>query len=86
MTPLNSGILAGMSRADLQSMLTSAQQAYAELSLGKKGISFSYTQGDGTRSVTYQPTDIAQLTQFIMQIKRALGMPGGRRRQVRFRY
>jgi hypothetical protein len=85
MQPLNSGILAGMPRATLQSMLTSAQQAYAELSMGKKGVSFSYTQGDGTRSVAYQPTSVEQLTQFIMQLQRALGQ-GSRRRTVRFRY
>ena len=86
MKPLDNGILAGMPRASLQSMLTSAQQAYAEMAMGKKTVSLSYTQGDGTRSVAYQPTSMAQLTQFIMQIKRALGMPGGGRRQVRFRY
>ena len=66
----NSGILAGMPRPVLQSMLTNAQQAYAELSLGKKGISFSYTQGDGTRSVAYQPTSVEQLTVFIMDVQR----------------
>lgn len=81
----NSGILAGMPRAVLQSMLTNAQQAYAELLMGKKGVSFSYTQGDGTRSVAYQPTSVEQLTVFIMQLQRALGT-GGRRRMVRFRY
>jgi len=86
MQPLDNGILAGMPRASLQSMLTSAQQAYAEMAMGKKTVSLSYTQGDGTRSVAYQPTSMAQLTQFIMQVKRALGMPGGRRHQVRFRY
>ena len=53
--------------------------------MGKKGVSFSYTQGDGTRSVAYQPTSVEQLTQFIMQLQRALGQ-GGRRRMVRFRY
>jgi len=81
----NSGILAGMPRAVLQSMLTNAQQAYLELSMGKKGVSFSYTQGDGTRSVAYQPTSTGDLTQLIMQLQRALGQ-GGRRRMVRFRY
>lgn len=81
----NSGILAGMGRVQLQAMLTQAQAALIELQMGKKGVSFSYTQGDGTRSVSYQPTSIADVSALIMQIQRALGI-GGRRRRVRFRY
>lgn len=81
----NSGILAGMERVQLQAMLTQAQAALIELQMGKKGVSFSYTQGDGTRSVSYQPTSIADVSALIMQIQRALGI-GGRRRRVRFRY
>lgn len=81
-----SSLLAGMSRAQLQAMLTQAQSALIELQLGKKGVSFSYTQGDGTRSVVYQPTSVADLTALIMQLQRALGMPHSRRRAARFRY
>jgi len=82
----NSGLLAGMSRDQLQAMLTQAQGALIELQMGKKGVSFSYSQGDGTRSVTYQPTSVADVTALIMQLQRALGIGGGRRRRVRFRY
>lgn len=86
MQPPNSGILAGMSRDQLQAMLTAAQQAYTELMLGQKGVAFSYTQGDGTRSVTYQATSVANITSLIQQLQKALGMPHARRRAMRFRY
>jgi hypothetical protein len=86
MHPTRNNLLAGMSRAQLQAMLTQAQTALVELQLGKKGVSFSYTQGDGTRSVSYQPTSVADVTSLIMQLQQALGMPGSRRRAVRFRY
>lgn len=82
----NQGLLAGMSRAQLQAALSSAQQALIELQMGKKGVAFSYTQGDGTRSVTYQPTSVADVNALIMQLQAALGIRSGRRRAVRFRY
>lgn len=83
----NNGLLAGMSRDQLAAMLANAQQAYGELLMGKKGVSFSYSQGDGTRSVSYQPTSVADITALIQQLQKALGI-GGRspRRSVRFRY
>jgi len=81
-----SGLLAGMSREQMQAMLAEAQKTLIELQLGKKGVSFSYTQGDGTRSVTYQPTSVADVTSVIMQLQNALGVRGSRRRAVRFRY
>lgn len=80
-----STIFAGMSRDQLQAALTTAQQAYIELATGAKGVSFSYSQGDGTRSVTYQPTDVAQLNQLILQLQSALGLSAGRR-AIRVRY
>lgn len=86
MQPQTTGILAGMSRAQLQAMLSSAQQTLVELQLGKKGVSFSYSQGDGTRSVSYQPTSVADITALIMQLQQALGIRHARRRAVRFRY
>ncbi|QCR38955.1 gpW family head-tail joining protein [Nissabacter sp. SGAir0207] len=82
----NSGLLAGMSPAQLKKMLADAQTAYGELLMGKKGVSFSYTQGDGTRSVTYQPTSVADVTSLIQQLQKALGMRHSPRRAMRFRY
>lgn len=86
MTQLTSGILAEMSKADLKAALASAQNAYIEVMSGAKGVSFSYTQGDGTRSVAYQATSPAQLTMLIMQIKRTLNPEQRQRRAVRFRF
>ncbi|ARF52775.1 gpW family head-tail joining protein [Pantoea stewartii] len=81
----NADLLVGMSRDQLQALLAQAQSALIELQMGKKGVSFSYSQGDGNRSVTYQPTSVADVTSLIMQLQRALGI-GGRRRRLRFRY
>ncbi|MFS7358660.1 gpW family head-tail joining protein [Rahnella inusitata] len=83
----NSSLLAGaMTRDQLQTALTSAQQAYLELSTGAKGVSFSYTQGDGTRSVSYQQTDIGQLTALIQLLQAQLGIVKRPRVTLRFRY
>jgi len=83
----NSSLLAGaMTRDQLQAALTSAQQAYIELSTGAKGVSFSYTQGDGTRSVSYQQTDIGQLTALIQLLQAQLDIVKRPRVTLRFRY
>ncbi|HDL7089821.1 gpW family head-tail joining protein [Yersinia enterocolitica] len=83
----NSSLLAGgLTREQLRSALTLAQQAYLELSTGAKGVSFSYAQGDGTRSVSYQPTDIGQLTSLIQLLQAQLGVVSRPRRTLRFRY
>ncbi|HHH0684241.1 TPA: gpW family head-tail joining protein [Yersinia enterocolitica] len=83
----NSSLLAGdLTREQLRSALTQAQQAYLELSTGAKGVSFSYAQGDGTRSVSYQPTDIGQLTSLIQLLQAQLGVVSRSRRTLRFRY
>jgi len=83
----NSSLLAGaMTRDQLQAALASAQQAYIELSTGAKGVSFSYTQGDGTRSVSYQQTDIGQLTALIQLLQAQLGIVKRPRVTLRFRY
>ncbi|EPB0882551.1 TPA: gpW family head-tail joining protein [Yersinia enterocolitica] len=83
----NSSLLAGdLTREQLRSALTLAQQAYLELSTGAKGVSFSYAQGDGTRTVSYQPTDIGQLTSLIQLLQAQLGVVSRPRRTLRFRY
>ncbi|WHU82988.1 gpW family head-tail joining protein [Pantoea agglomerans pv. betae] len=83
----NSSLLAGaMTRAQLQEALTAAQQAYLELSTGSKGVSFSYTQGDGTRSVSYQQTDMGQLMALIQLLQAQLGIVKRPRKTLRFRY
>ncbi|MGO2154431.1 MAG: gpW family head-tail joining protein [Serratia proteamaculans] len=83
----NSSLLAGaLNRDQLQEALTAAQQAYLELSTGSKGVSFSYTQGDGTRSVSYQQTDIGQLVALIQLLQAQLGIVKRPRVTLRFRY
>lgn len=82
----NSSLLAGMSRTQLLAALAAAQQAYLELGTGSKGVSFSYAQGDGTRSVTYQQTDIGQLMALIQLLQAQLGIVKRPRRTLRFRY
>ncbi|HCQ8415806.1 gpW family head-tail joining protein [Klebsiella michiganensis] len=73
-----------MSTEQLQAALSQAQQAYIDLSTGAKGISFSYTQGDGTRTVTYQQTSLGDLLALIQTIQAMLGV--SRRRPIRVRY
>lgn len=77
-------LLTGMSNEQLKQALSQAQQAYIDLSTGAKGVSFSYTQGDGTRSVTYQQTSLGDLLALIQTIQDMLGI--SRRRPIRVRY
>jgi hypothetical protein len=83
---LQPGIFQGMSTAQLQDALTKAQTAYIALSTGSQGESFSYTQGDGNKSVTYTRTNIAQLSALIRQLQQALGIVSHSRRPARFLY
>ncbi|MCP9269872.1 gpW family protein [Xenorhabdus sp. XENO-1] len=77
-------LLTGMSREQLKAALSTAQSAYIELSTGTKGVSFSYTQGDGTRSVSYQQTSLGDLLALIQAIQTELGITT--RRPIRVRY
>ncbi len=79
-----SSIFAGMSTAQLQAALATAQQAYLDLSSGAKVVSASYTQGDGAKSVTYTQAQLPQITALILQLQRQLGLVSGVRRPVRF--
>ncbi|WP_207767641.1 gpW family head-tail joining protein [Lelliottia aquatilis] len=83
----NCGPLAGMTPDQLRAALAAAQKAYTEMMLGQMGVSFSYAQGDGTRSVTYKATSLENLNQFIRDIQIKLGMRcSPRSRYQRFRY
>jgi len=72
--PMSMGILAGTPRPMLQCWLTEAQQAYADLAAGKKIVTASYTQGNGTKAVTFTQADTAKLTSWILQLQQALGI------------
>ncbi|WP_343286294.1 gpW family head-tail joining protein [Serratia sp. 506_PEND] len=75
-----------MSNAQLQDALNAAQAAYVNLMTGQQGVSFSYAQGDGTRSVTYQQTSLPQLMAFIQLLQAQLGIVTRPRRPIRFRF
>ncbi|MCP1290924.1 gpW family protein [Chromobacterium sp. S0633] len=79
----NTSLLAGLSTAALQQALQDAQQAYIDLSTGAKGESFSYTQGDGAKSVTYTRANIGQLQMLIRQLQQQLGIIPRARRAIR---
>lgn len=83
----NTSLLAGtMTREQLQDALTKAQQAYIDLASGARGVSFSYTQGDGTRSVSFQQASIADLMALIQLLQAQLGINLRPRRPMRFRF
>jgi len=76
-------IFAGMTTGQLQAYLTSAQQAFIELSSGKSAVSVSYAQGDGSKSVTYRSVDLAALTRLIRMLQQELGLITRARRAIR---
>ncbi|WP_244304889.1 gpW family protein [Paraburkholderia phymatum] len=63
-----------MSTADMQSRLAALQAAYFDLSSGAKIVTATYNQGDGTKSVTYQQSDITQIRKAIEMLQMALGI------------
>ncbi|CAM7707026.1 TPA: gpW family head-tail joining protein [Klebsiella pneumoniae] len=83
----NTSLLAGgMTDAQLRDALQKAQQAYIDLTTGSRGVSFSYTQGDGTRSVSYQQSSLADLLALIQLLQAQLGIVARPRKPVRFRF
>jgi hypothetical protein len=75
-----------MSTDKLRAALADAQQAYLDLSTGAKGASYSYTQGDGAKAVTYTQTNVQQLVVLIKQLQAQLGIISQTRRPIRFRF
>lgn len=83
----NTSLLAGgMTDEQLRDALQKAQQAYIDLTTGSRGVSFSYTQGDGTRSVSYQQSSLADLLALIQLLQAQLGIVVRPRKPVRFRF
>jgi len=78
-------IFDGLSPEQLRAALTSAQLALIELQSGRAIASVSYTQGDGAKSLSRRVTTVAEVTQLILQLQRALGI-GRRRRAMGFRF
>lgn len=65
----NTSLLAGMSDDQARAALAKAQAAYVDLATGSHGVSFSYTQGDGTRTVSYQQSSLADLLALIQLLQ-----------------
>jgi hypothetical protein len=80
-------ILDGLDVGILQARLVSLQQAYLDLSSGARGETYSYTQGEGAKSVTYTRANLGDLTQAILvvqtQIDRVNGVRSHRRAPMR---
>jgi hypothetical protein len=80
-------ILDGIDVGVLQTRLAAMQQAYMDLTTGGKLQSVAYTQGDGSKSVTYTQANIGALTQAIIalqsQIDRLSGIRINRRAPLR---
>jgi hypothetical protein len=76
-------IFAGMATQDLRCALVSAQRAYIDLSLGKKVVTASYTQGDGAKSLSFTPATIPDLVMLIKQLQGQLGIVHNPRRPMR---
>lgn len=76
-------LLAGMPTDTLRKNLADAQQAYIDLATGAKGEAYSYTQGDGSKSVTYTRGNIAQLAALIQMLQAQLGIVTRPRNPIR---
>jgi hypothetical protein len=76
-------ILAGMDTTVLQTQLAAMQLAYLNLSSGALGESYSYTQGDGAKSVTYTRANLGALDQAIRLLQAQLGIIRTPRRALR---
>lgn len=75
-----------MPTATLQANLAAAQQAYIDLSTGAKGESYSYTQGDGAKSVSFTRAELPALANLIQLLQSQLGIVSRARQPIRFRY
>jgi hypothetical protein len=82
----NRSLLAGVQTSALRQALANAQQAYLDLSTGAKGESFSFSQGDGARAVTYTKANLADLSALIQTLQAQLGIVTQPRRAIRFRF
>lgn len=80
-------ILDGIDVTVLQQRLQALQSAYLDLTSGAKVATVAYSQGDGSRTVSYTPANIGELTAAIItvqsQIDKLTGQCVGRRAPMR---
>ena len=79
-------LLAGMDDSVLRARLAQMQQDYLDLSSGRKPQSAAYSQGDGSKSITYTVANIGQLTIAIRQLQAQLGIITSPRGALRPRF
>ena len=72
-------ILDGMSVTTLQSQLAALQQAYIDLTSGAKVQVASYSQADGSKTVTYRMGNIGDLTRAILSLQTQIDTLNGLR-------
>lgn len=72
-------ILDGISVDALRQQLAVMQKAYLDVSAGGKIEVASYTQGDGSKSITYTRANIEQLTQAILAVQTQIDQLSGLR-------
>lgn len=70
-------ILDGIDVAALQTRLASMQRAYLDLMAGGKVQAATYTQGDGSKSISYTQANIADLVQAIIGLQTQIDRIGG---------
>ncbi len=66
--------LIGVPDETLRAWLAGCQQAIQDLTVGGKVSTAAYTQGDGSKSVTYLRTDLPSLRARAQMIAQALGL------------
>lgn len=79
-------VLAGIDPTVLRAQLQAMQLAYLNLSSGGKGETYSYTQGDGAKSITYTRANMGALLQAIMLLQAQLGDVRHPRRALNVRF
>lgn len=84
---VTNGILDGLSLEVLTERLTQMQLAYLDLASGAKPQVVSYSQADGSKSVSYTQADLGRLAQAIKAVQQQIdaynGLTNFRRRPMR---
>ena len=75
--------LIGVSDDTLRLWLAGCQQAIQDLTTGNKVQTAAYTQGDGSKAVTYTKADLPTLRGRAVMLAKALGLPIAMPRRMR---
>lgn len=82
----STSILAGMDTSHLQEELARLQQAYLDISSGRLGESYSYTQGNGAKATTFNKANLGDLIVAIRLLQSQLGIVEQPRRGIGVRF